>query len=87
MYGCGFVAKPELVAGVVSVCGRFGCEKVGKMIHGVCVVDERFEKSDRNEVSWTTMIMGYVEICDYVMALDCFRRMQVEGITANRVSS
>ncbi|GJT41627.1 pentatricopeptide repeat-containing protein [Tanacetum coccineum] len=114
MYGCGFVAKPELVAGVVSMCGRFGCEKSGKMIHGVCVVDERFEKTgflltalvdfywrvgdsvmafrvfddmeDRNEVSWTAMIVGYVGICDYVMALDCFRRMQDEGIKPNRVT-
>ncbi|PWA25100.1 Pentatricopeptide repeat-containing protein [Artemisia annua] len=65
MYGCGFVAKPELVACVVSVCGRFGCVKVGKMTHGVYVVDERFEKLvflmtalDVNEVSWTTMIVG-----------------------------
>nr|GEZ57703.1 hypothetical protein [Tanacetum cinerariifolium] len=111
MYGCGFVGKR---GGVGSVCGRFGCEKVRKMIYVVCVVDERFEKSvflytgvgglllegwdlfitfcifydmvDRNEVSWTTMIIGYVRICDYVMALDCFRRMQVEGIKANRVT-
>nr|GEW19186.1 pentatricopeptide repeat-containing protein At4g31070, mitochondrial [Tanacetum cinerariifolium] len=44
------------------------------------------DMEDRNEVSWTTMIVGYVGICDYVMALDCYRRMQNEGVQANYVT-
>ncbi|KAI3732951.1 hypothetical protein L1987_64164 [Smallanthus sonchifolius] len=114
MYGLGFVVKPELIASVLSVCGRCGCTRVGKMIHALSVVDERFVKSvflstalvdlywrcgdsvmafcvfngmmDKNEVSWTSMIVGYVGSREYSMALDCFRRMQVEGVKPNRVT-
>ncbi|KAL8232663.1 hypothetical protein R6Q57_002441 [Mikania cordata] len=114
MYECGFVAKPELIAGVLSSCASYGCIRVGKMIHALSVVDERFMNSlflstalvdlywksgdsvmafhvfdkmvDKNEVSWTSMIVGYVGINDYSMALDCFRQMQFEGIKPNRVT-
>ncbi|KAK9076574.1 hypothetical protein SSX86_004908 [Deinandra increscens subsp. villosa] len=114
MYECGFVAKPELIASVVSASVPFGGARVGKMIHALSVVDERFVKSvflstafvdvywksgdsvmalhvfdgmvDKNEVSWTSMIVGYVGIRDYSMALVCFRQMQFEGIKPNIVT-
>ncbi|KAK1437108.1 hypothetical protein QVD17_02893 [Tagetes erecta] len=114
MYECGFAAKPELIASVVSVCGQCGFIKAGKMIHGLSVVDERLVKSvflstalvdlywrsgddvmafrvfdgilDKNVVSWTSMIVGYVGICNYSTALVCFRQMQFDGVKPNRVT-
>ncbi|XP_071701138.1 pentatricopeptide repeat-containing protein At4g31070, mitochondrial-like [Rutidosis leptorrhynchoides] len=115
MYKSGFVAKPELVASIVSVWAHYGCASVGKMIHALSIVDERFEKqsvflstalvnlywrsedsvmafrvfddmTDKNEVSWTTMIPGYVSTNDYFTALDCFRLMQRNGFKPNRVT-
>ncbi|KAJ0469639.1 putative tetratricopeptide-like helical domain superfamily [Helianthus annuus] len=114
MYECRFVAKPELIASVLSVAARCGGTRVGKMIHALSVVDERFVKSvflltalvdlywrsgdslyairvfdgmvNKNEFSWTSMIAGYVGICDYSMAFDCFRQMQLAGIKPNRVT-
>ncbi|KVI07922.1 Pentatricopeptide repeat-containing protein [Cynara cardunculus var. scolymus] len=114
MYECGLVAKPELLASILSLCVQCGYTRVGKMIHALSIVDERFEKmvflstalldlywrsgdsvmafhvfdatEDKNEVFWTSMIMGYVGNCDYLLAFDCFRQMQVEGIKPNRVT-
>ncbi|KAJ0704351.1 putative tetratricopeptide-like helical domain superfamily [Helianthus annuus] len=114
MYECRFVAKPELIASVLSVAARCGGTRVGKMIHALSVVDERFVKSvflstalvdlywrsgdslyairvfdgmvDKNEFSWTSMIAGYVGICDYSKAFDCFRQMQLAGFKPNRVT-
>ncbi|XP_071700574.1 pentatricopeptide repeat-containing protein At4g31070, mitochondrial-like [Rutidosis leptorrhynchoides] len=115
MYESGSVAKPELIASIVSIWAHYGCASVGKMIHALSIVDERFEKqsvflstalvdlywrsedsvtafrvfdamTDKNEVSWTTMIAGYVSTNDYLIALDCFRRMQRDGIKPNRVT-
>ena len=114
MYEFGFVPKPELLAGVLSLSVRCGCTMVGKMIHSLSIVDERFEKmvflstalvdfywrsgdsvmafrvfdsiEDKNEVSWTSMIVGYVGNREYLLAFDCFRKMQAEGIKPNRVT-
>ncbi|XP_071700578.1 pentatricopeptide repeat-containing protein At4g31070, mitochondrial-like [Rutidosis leptorrhynchoides] len=115
MYKSGSVAKPELIASIVSIWAHYGCASVGKMIHALSIVDERFEKqsvflstalvdlywrsedtvmafrvfdamTDKNEVSWTSMIAGYVATKDYLKALDCFRRMQRDGIKPNRVT-
>ncbi|KAI3746089.1 hypothetical protein L6452_08510 [Arctium lappa] len=44
MYEFGFVTKPELIASILSLCVRCGCTRVGKMIHALSIVDERFEK-------------------------------------------
>ncbi|XP_023738673.1 pentatricopeptide repeat-containing protein At4g31070, mitochondrial [Lactuca sativa] len=114
MYECGFVAKPELIASILSVCVQRQCTKSGKMIHALSIVDERFENSvflstalldlylrsgksrmafhvfdsmeDKNEVSWTSMIQGYVGIHDSNMAINSFRKMQIKGIKPNIVT-
>ncbi|KAL4578859.1 hypothetical protein LXL04_014990 [Taraxacum kok-saghyz] len=114
MYECGYVAKPELIASILSVCVRHGCTKAGKTIHALSIIDNRFEKSVflstalvdlycrsgdsimashvfdsmdyKNEVSWTSMIQGYVGINDSNMALNCLQKMQIEGIKPNIVT-
>ncbi|KAI3518140.1 hypothetical protein L1887_06564 [Cichorium endivia] len=116
MYECGFVAKPELIASILSVCVRHGCTKAGRMIHALSITDERFDfensvflstslidfywkssdskmafhvfdsMKNKNEVSWTSMILGYVGIHDSNMALDSFRKMQIEGIKPNIIT-
>ncbi|XP_076930036.1 pentatricopeptide repeat-containing protein At4g31070, mitochondrial-like [Bidens hawaiensis] len=55
----------------------------GDSMMAVHVFDEMV---DKNEVSWTSMIAGYVGSYDYSMALDCFRRMQLAGVKPNRVT-
>ncbi|GAB2298971.1 hypothetical protein Dimus_033047 [Dionaea muscipula] len=49
----------------------------------LCVFDQM---EVRNEVSWTAMVDGCAANDEYEMAIACFRTMQAEGMTPNRVT-
>ncbi|KAK7328079.1 hypothetical protein VNO77_22175 [Canavalia gladiata] len=115
VYLIGLVPKPELLASMVSMCGRKMGSRIGRQIHALVFVDERIEKSVflstalvdfyfrcgdslmalrvfdgmevKNEVSWTAMISGCSANQDYDAAFACFRAMQAEGVSPNRVTS
>lgn len=48
------------------------------------LVFDRME--ERNEVSWTAMIKGYIDNCDILTAIDFFRVMQIRNIRPCRVT-
>ncbi|GAB2224733.1 hypothetical protein Droror1_Dr00005503 [Drosera rotundifolia] len=57
--------------------------KCGNPRSAFCVLEEM---RVRSEVPWTAMIDGCAANEEYGMAVDCFRAMQAEGVTGNRVT-
>lgn len=77
VYFHGLVPKPELLASVVSVCGRkIGSRRIGRQIHALVVVDERIGHS----VFLSTAFLDFYFRCDdYLMALRVFDGMEVKN--------
>ncbi|WCJ32604.1 Tetratricopeptide repeat (TPR)-like superfamily protein [Euphorbia peplus] len=73
MYSCGFVAKAELIAAVMSVIGR---GVLGRVIHGIVVVDERIEE---DVFVFTSLVDWYFKCGDSTMGLRVFDRMKVKN--------
>ncbi|WVY95425.1 hypothetical protein V8G54_034513 [Vigna mungo] len=77
VYFHGLVPKPELLARVVSMCGRkIGSRRIGRQIHALVVVDERIGQS----VFLSTAFVDFYFRCnDYLMALRLFDGMEVKN--------
>ncbi|CAK9138857.1 unnamed protein product [Ilex paraguariensis] len=76
MYMTGFVPKPELIASVLSVCVRTGNIRLGRVIHGLVIVDERMEKS----IFLSTALVDFYWRCpDSLMAFRVFDRMELKN--------
>ncbi|KAK7302592.1 hypothetical protein RJT34_13484 [Clitoria ternatea] len=76
VYLIGFVPKPELLAGVVSMCGREMCSSIGRQIHALFVVDDRIEPS----VFLSTALVDFYFKCGgSLMALRVFDGMEVKN--------
>ncbi|KAM7267498.1 hypothetical protein ACFE04_009664 [Oxalis oulophora] len=73
----GFVPKPELVAGVLSLCGREGDFRTGRAIHGLVIVDGRID--DSSLFLSTALVDLYFKFRDLVMAFRVFCRMHVRN--------
>ncbi|RVW94120.1 Pentatricopeptide repeat-containing protein, mitochondrial [Vitis vinifera] len=96
MYTAGFLPKPQLIASIISICGRSGELRLGRQIHALVTADQRIKEELeleseqgiklKNHVSWTAMVSGCCANGNYDVALHCFRAMLVEGIRPNRVT-
>ncbi|TKY71524.1 Pentatricopeptide repeat-containing protein mitochondrial [Spatholobus suberectus] len=76
VYLLGLVPKPELLASVVSICGRKMSSRMGRQIHALLVVDERIGQS----VFLSTALVDFYFRCDdSLMALRVFDGMQVKN--------
>ncbi|KAM6594922.1 hypothetical protein CsatA_002625 [Cannabis sativa] len=76
MYLCGFVPKPELLAGVLSVCARLQRLRLGREIHAVVVTDGRINES----VFLSTALLDLYFKCHCsTMALHVFNRMAMKN--------
>lgn len=75
MYARGFVAKPELIASVVSTCVKTGDFGLGREIHGLVVVNGLMEEES---VFLSTALVDLYLRCqchDSLMAFRVFERM------------
>ncbi|KAL5771488.1 hypothetical protein ACOSP7_015642 [Xanthoceras sorbifolium] len=76
MYSCGFVPKPELIASIISLCAQTGDVRVGKQIHALIIVDERFEPS----VFVSTALLDVYSKChNLLIAFRVFDRMEIKN--------
>ncbi|KAL2342048.1 hypothetical protein Fmac_009988 [Flemingia macrophylla] len=76
VYLLGLSPKPELLARVVSMCGRKMGSKIGSMIHALVVVDERIGHS----VFLSTALVDFYFRCDdSLMAVRVFDGMEVKN--------
>ncbi|XP_061370863.1 pentatricopeptide repeat-containing protein At4g31070, mitochondrial [Gastrolobium bilobum] len=76
VYLLGFVPKPELLASMISLCGRKMCSRIGTQIHALVVVDERIEQS---VFLSTALVDFYFRFNDSLMALRVFDGMEVKN--------
>ncbi|KAK7412179.1 hypothetical protein VNO78_03629 [Psophocarpus tetragonolobus] len=72
----GFVPKPELLASVVSICGRKTGSRIGRQIHALLLVDERIAQS---VFLSTALVDFYLRSDDSLMALRVFDGMEVKN--------
>lgn len=76
MYICGFEPKPELIASVLSACSQTENFRLGRLIHAIVTVDERFDKS----VFMSTALVDFYWRChDQETAFRVFDRMEVRN--------
>ncbi|XP_027174758.1 pentatricopeptide repeat-containing protein At4g31070, mitochondrial [Coffea eugenioides] len=76
MYICGFEPKPELIASVLSACSQTENFRLGRLIHAIVIVDERFDKS----VFMSTALVDFYWRChDQETAFRVFDRMEVRN--------
>lgn len=76
VYLLGFSPKPELLASMVSMCGRKMGSRIGRQIHALVVVDGRIEQS----VFLSTALVDFYFRCDdSLMALRVFDGMEVKN--------
>ncbi|KAA8522653.1 hypothetical protein F0562_009185 [Nyssa sinensis] len=73
MYVRGFVPKSELIASILSVCGKTKDLRLGREIHALVVIDGRIEDS---AFLWTALVDLYMKCNDSLMALRVFDRME-----------
>lgn len=75
MYARGFVAKPELIASILSTCAKVGDFWLGREIHGLVVVNGLMEEAS---VFLSTALVDLYLRCqchDSLMAFRVFERM------------
>ncbi|XP_020221130.1 pentatricopeptide repeat-containing protein At4g31070, mitochondrial [Cajanus cajan] len=76
VYLLGLVPKPELLASVVSKCGRKMGSRIGRQIHALVVVDHRIGQS----VFLSTALVDFYFRCDdSLMALRVFDELEVKN--------
>lgn len=76
MYLCGFVPKPELIAGVLSLCAQSGDLSVGRQIHALVIVHGIVQES----VFVSTALLDLYFKCHELMtALRVFDRMEIKN--------
>ncbi|KHN33570.1 Pentatricopeptide repeat-containing protein, mitochondrial [Glycine soja] len=78
-YLLGLVPKPELLASVVSMCGRRMGSKIGRQIHALVVVNERIGQS---MFLSTALVDFYFRCGDSLMALRVFDGMEVKNVVS-----
>lgn len=76
VYLLGLVPKPELLASMVSLCGRKMGSRIGRQIHALVVVDGRIEHS---VVLSTALVDFYFRCGDALMASRVFDGMEVKN--------
>ncbi|KAI9110387.1 hypothetical protein K1719_018547 [Acacia pycnantha] len=77
MYSFDLVPKPELLASLLSMCGKIGL-KVGRQIHSLLIADERIE--EKESVFLSTALMDFYFKCnDSLMASRVFNGMKVKN--------
>ncbi|XP_027365486.1 pentatricopeptide repeat-containing protein At4g31070, mitochondrial [Abrus precatorius] len=76
VYLIGLVPKPELLASMISFCGRKMGSRVGRQIHALLVVDERIKQS---VFLSTALVDFYFRSDDSLMALRVFDGMEVKN--------
>lgn len=76
VYLVGLVPKPELLASVVSMCGRKMGSRIGRQIHALLFVDERIGQS---VFLSTALVDFYFRCADSLMALRVFHGMEVKN--------
>ena len=77
IYLFGFAPKPELLASLLSMCGKIGL-RVGREIHSLVIVDERIE--EKESVFLSTSLMDFYFKCnDSMMASRVFDGMKVKN--------
>ncbi|XP_057740878.1 pentatricopeptide repeat-containing protein At4g31070, mitochondrial [Arachis stenosperma] len=74
----GLAPKPELMARVVSMCGRNVCSRIGKQIHALVIVDERVQQSE-SVIFSTALVDFYFRCGESWMALHVFDGMDVKN--------
>ena len=79
VYLLGLVPKPELLASVVSMCGRRMGSKIGRQIHALVVVNERIGQS---MFLSTALVDFYFRCGDSLMALRVFDGMEVKNVVS-----
>ncbi|XP_054777159.1 pentatricopeptide repeat-containing protein At4g31070, mitochondrial [Prosopis cineraria] len=77
MYSFDLVPKPELLASLLSMCGKIGLSG-GRQIHGLVIADERIE--EKESVFLSTALMDFYFKCnDSLMASRVFDGMTVKN--------
>ncbi|XP_055823634.1 pentatricopeptide repeat-containing protein At4g31070, mitochondrial [Solanum dulcamara] len=72
----GFVLKPELIASILSACVQTKNLRLGRVIHGLTIVDERIETS----IFLTTALVDFYWKCrEPDLAFHVFQRMEVKN--------
>ncbi|CAI8591350.1 unnamed protein product [Vicia faba] len=79
-YFLGFLPKPELLASMVSVCGRETglSSRIGRQVHGLLVVDGRIQIQHSVFLS-TAFVDFYFKCGDSLMARSVFDGMEVKN--------
>lgn len=76
MYSLRFVPKPEMIAGVLSLCARNQESRLGRALHGLVVLDERIPQS---VFLSTALVDMYFKSHDSSTALRVFYHMEVKN--------
>ncbi|MED6157011.1 hypothetical protein PIB30_019496 [Stylosanthes scabra] len=74
----GLAPKLELMARVLSMCGRNVCSRIGKQIHALVIVDERVRQSESLIFS-TALVDFYFRCRESWMALHVFDGMEMKN--------
>ncbi|XP_028754063.1 pentatricopeptide repeat-containing protein At4g31070, mitochondrial-like [Neltuma alba] len=77
MYSFDLVPKPELLAGLLSMCGKIGL-RIGRQIHGLVIADKRMEEKESVFLS-TALVDFYFKCNDSLMASRVFNGMKVKN--------
>lgn len=81
VYLLGLVPKPELLASMVSMCGRRKMgSRIGRQIHSLLLVDGRILQTEQHSGFLSTALVDFYFRCgDTLMALSVFDGMEVKN--------
>lgn len=86
MYTAGFLPKPQLIASVISICGRSGDLRLGRQIHALVTADQRIKDELESELEQqgsvflsTALLDMYLRCGDRLMAFRVFDRIKLKN--------
>ena len=85
MYTAGFLPKPQLIASIISICGRSGELRLGRQIHALVTADLRIKEeleleSEQGSVFLSTALLDmYLRCGDCLMAFRVFDRIKLKN--------